>query len=226
MSKIEDKYYRKTRQVEDRFVLDFLQKEYGETVCDILEVGSGLGRFAMKLKEQTSSRICCIEKNPDLGKVTQACDIRTIVGDLTDIKFEDESFDVIHCSHVIEHLPYPQIADTLDIFFKILKPNGYIIIRSPLLSDKFYFDLDHIRPYPPQSILSYFSNSEQQRKSKNKIKVEKIRYRRQARIPFPYAINGFRLMINRTMMFLWTVIRFPQSLPNGYTLILKKWNTE
>ena len=65
MSKIEDKYYRKTRQVEDRFVLDFLQKEYGETVCDILEVGSGLGRFAMKLKEQTSSRICCIEKNPE-----------------------------------------------------------------------------------------------------------------------------------------------------------------
>ena len=218
--------YKKTRQVEDRFVLDFLQKEYGENVYDILEVGSGLGRFAIKLKERTCSRICCVEKNPDLGKMTLDKGISTFVGDLTDIKFDDETFDVIHCSHVIEHLPYPQIADTLDLFFKMLKPNGFIIIRSPLLSDKFYFDLDHIRPYPPQSILSYFSNSEQQRKSKNKIKIETIRYRRQAKIPFPYAIDGFRLMVNRLMMFLWTEICFPQSSPNGFTLILKKWNTE
>lgn len=226
MIKVEDKYYRKTRQVEDSFVLDFLQKEFGENAYDILEVGSGLGRFALKLKERTCSRICCVEKNPDLGKITQDMGIYTFVGDLIDIKFEDEAFDVIHCSHVIEHLPYPQIADTLDTFFKILKPNGYMIIRSPLLCDKFYFDLDHIRPYPPQSILSYFSNREQQRKSKNEIKLKEIRYRRQARIPFPYAIDGYRILMNRVMMFLWTAIRFPQSTPNGYTLILKKWNTE
>lgn len=226
MENIEDKYYRKTRWMEDRFVLDFLRSTNGDSTYDVLEVGSGLGRFAMKLKEQTRSTVCCIEKNADLGKNTLHAGIRTLVGDLNDIKLEDNSFDVIHCSHVIEHLGYPQIADTLDSFYKILKPNGYMILRSPLASPKFYFDLDHIRPYPPQAILAYFFNMEQQRKSANKIRLEKIRFRRQAWIPFPYAMGGLRYQINRLMMCLWTTFRFPQCSPNGYTLILKKWDIE
>lgn len=221
---IEDKYYGKTRLIEDQFVLDFLWNTYGKNTYDVLEVGSGLGRFAMKLKELPHSTICCIEKNSDLGKITQDAGLHTLVGDLNDIRLEDNSFDIIHCSHVIEHLGYPQIAETLDSFYRMLKPNGYMIIRSPLISHKFYFDLDHIRPYPPQSILAYFNNMEQQRKSANKIKLEKVRFRRQAVIPFPYAMDGVKHQINRFMMFLWITIRFPQCSPNGYTLILKKWN--
>ena len=49
MENIEDKYYRKTRWMEDRFVLDFLRNTNGDSTYDVLEVGSGLGRFAMKL---------------------------------------------------------------------------------------------------------------------------------------------------------------------------------
>lgn len=222
MGKVEDKYYRKTRQVEDSYVLDFLQKTYGDRAYGILEVGSGLGRFALKLRERPNSTVCCIEKNPNLGKITQDAGMYTHIGDLNEIELDDNSFDVIHCSHVIEHLGYPQIVETLDRFYNMLKPNGYMIIRSPLLSDKFYFDIDHIRPYPPLAILAYFSNMEQQRKSDNKIELIKVRFRRQAFVPFPYAISGCKLMINRIMMFLWTSIRFPQCRPNGYTLILKK----
>ncbi|MFX0186781.1 MAG: class I SAM-dependent methyltransferase [Candidatus Hodarchaeota archaeon] len=50
--------------------------------------------------------------------------------DITDLIFEDKSFDVILCSHVLEHV----INDTLAMreIFRVLKPNGWAIIQSPI----------------------------------------------------------------------------------------------
>lgn len=223
MKGIEDNYYRKTRDVEDKYVIDFLQDTYGDCAYNLLEVGSGMGRFAMKIKEQTNATISCVEKNAELGNITLEAGICTYIVDITEIKLDDNNFDVIHCSHLIEHLGFPQIVDTLDSLYKMLKPNGYLILRSPLPSNKFYFDIDHVRPYPPQAIMAYFNNKEQQRKSANPIDFKQLRLRKQAWIPFPYAISGLKYQINRLMMFLWTYVRFPQSSPNGYTLILKKY---
>lgn len=62
-----------------------------------------------------------------------------IVSDITSIPEPDESFDVILCSEVLEHLPDPLTA--LDEFFRLLKPGGKLLITAPFSS------LVHFSPY-------------------------------------------------------------------------------
>jgi SAM-dependent methyltransferase len=61
------------------------------------------------------------------GIEQRGCDIR--VGTLSDASFPDGSIDVVHSSHVIEHLTDP-IA-FVDEIWRILKPGGYIFVATP-----------------------------------------------------------------------------------------------
>lgn len=49
--------------------------------------------------------------------------------DLKTLKSEIPEFDVVFCSHVIEHFPNPRLA--LDDFRKLVKPNGWLMIAVP-----------------------------------------------------------------------------------------------
>lgn len=61
------------------------------------------------------------------------------VGDVWDIKEADNSFDVILCTEVFEHIPYPN--ETIAEFSRLLKPNGILILTAPCNS------LRHMDPY-------------------------------------------------------------------------------
>ncbi len=50
-------------------------------------------------------------------------------GTLEQAKFKPNTFDVIHFSHLIEHLPEP--LSTLKKIYKILKKDGYILVTTP-----------------------------------------------------------------------------------------------
>lgn len=55
---------------------------------------------------------------------------KTIDVDITDIKFADNSFDVIFCSHVLEHVP--EDIKAMKEFYRVLKPGGWAILQVPL----------------------------------------------------------------------------------------------
>jgi SAM-dependent methyltransferase len=56
---------------------------------------------------------------------------RAMVGmDLTDIQLPDDSFDVIYCSHVLEHIPDDRRA--MRELFRVLAPDGWAILQSPV----------------------------------------------------------------------------------------------
>jgi len=50
--------------------------------------------------------------------------------DITDIPHPNENFDVILCNHVLEHIN--DDAKAMRELYRILKPNGWAIIQSPL----------------------------------------------------------------------------------------------
>lgn len=66
-----------------------------------------------------------------------------IISDITSIPVKKGSFDVILCTEVLEHLPYPIKA--IEEFGRILNKGGVLILTAPFCS------LTHYAPY-------YFSN--------------------------------------------------------------------
>ena len=82
--------------------------------------------------------------------------------DITDIQFPDNSFDVIYCSHVLEHVPDDRKA--MRELARVLKPSGWAMLAVPIPRDKTFEDpkittaadrervygqYDHVRAYGP-----------------------------------------------------------------------------
>jgi SAM-dependent methyltransferase len=50
--------------------------------------------------------------------------------DITDMPYANESFDVVLCSHVLEHVPNDRIA--MQELCRVLKPEGWAVIQCPI----------------------------------------------------------------------------------------------
>lgn len=55
-----------------------------------------------------------------------------IQSDITNIPIESESFDVVLCTEVLEHVPYP--IDAVKELARVLKKNGELILTAPFCS--------------------------------------------------------------------------------------------
>jgi SAM-dependent methyltransferase len=58
--------------------------------------------------------------------------------DITDIQYPDKYFDVIYCSHVLEHVQNDRKA--LKELHRVLKPNGWAIINVPITVQETFED--------------------------------------------------------------------------------------
>ena len=216
-------YERESNKSEDRIVLKFLTKENDRNQQKkYIEIGSGLGRFVKIVHHLFNYNIQAVEINKDLAEQTNNLKIHTLNINFLENHFDSNHFDIVHCSHVIEHIPYPDVIAFLDELIRITKPNGYIIIRSPLMSIEFYTSIDHIRPYPPKAILDYYSNPQQQRVGKYTVLPVKIKLRRSPLLVSGYSYNPMIRAINMFFKLSWCLFRFPFSKPDGYVIILRK----
>ena len=64
--------------------------------------------------------------------------------DITNIAYPDQSFDVIYCSHVLEHVPDDRKA--MREFFRVLKDNGWAILLVPIYAEKTFEDPSIVEP--------------------------------------------------------------------------------
>jgi ubiquinone/menaquinone biosynthesis C-methylase UbiE len=110
----------------------------------ILDAGAG----ELRLKpycdhlDYVSQDFCQYEGKGD-GNALQTGDWNTtqidIVSNIISIPVPDESFDVVLCSEVLEHIPDPVAA--IKEFSRILKPGGILLVTAPFCS------LTHFAPY-------------------------------------------------------------------------------
>jgi SAM-dependent methyltransferase len=64
--------------------------------------------------------------------------------DVTNIQFPAESFDVIYCSHVLEHVMDDRKA--MREFYRILKPGGWAVLLVPISAERTVEDLAIVKP--------------------------------------------------------------------------------
>jgi SAM-dependent methyltransferase len=85
--------------------------------------------------------------------------------DITAIPYPDASFDVIYCSHVLEHIPDDRKA--MREFRRVLKPDGWAVLTVPITADttiedpvivdpaerlRLFGQADHVRRYGPDYV--------------------------------------------------------------------------
>jgi SAM-dependent methyltransferase len=79
--------------------------------------------------------------------------------DVTNIGCADESFDVIYCSHVLEHVQDDKKA--IREFFRVLKNDGWAILLVPTFGEKTFEDRSIV---DPTERLKYFGQKDHVRK--------------------------------------------------------------
>jgi SAM-dependent methyltransferase len=192
-----------------------LQKEfqYFAKCNSVLDIGCGEGEFLQLDPEKVTG----IDSNKASIAMCKRKGLQATFARAEKLPFPNDSFDGVHCAHVIEHL-YPENAfHLLQEVDRVLKKNGVFVLSTPLLWKGFYNDFTHVKPYNPQSILRYMSN-EGREKTLGNIRGRYQQfdlYWRYDILPIPGRI-GY-LMANY-------LYQYKLHLPsrNAYTLVLKK----
>ena len=115
---------------------------------NILDAGCGTGWFS-KWACDRKAKVTSMDLGENLLKKTaQKCSSKIIIGSVLKMPFEDNTFDIIISSEVIEHVTEPYLA--LKEMYRVLKPEGTLIITTP---NKFWHfsvslaNLFKLRPY-------------------------------------------------------------------------------
>lgn len=128
--------------------------EYLKKQKRVLDVGCGIG----KLMSRAPEKIEGIDIDKEKVEVCKKAGLKARVGNALDLPYEDESFDGVHASHIIEHLTPRELHTALSEMDRVLEPDGLLIIRSPHFHRGFWLEIDHVRPYPPETILKFLKN--------------------------------------------------------------------
>ena len=99
---------------------------------NIVDLGTADGRMLNEIKKRLKRSKCIgVEYGDELVKYGKMHfqEINVIQGDIQDLPFADQSFDVATLTAVIEHLPKPEKA--IQEASRILKPGGILIVTSP-----------------------------------------------------------------------------------------------
>jgi len=95
----------------------------------LLDAGAGTGHFSAAACVR-GARVTAVDVGPDLlAQVRAKCPAEVVVGDVLALQFEDESFDVIVCSEVLEHTPDPRRG--AGELARVLAPGGTLVVTTP-----------------------------------------------------------------------------------------------
>lgn len=114
----------------------------------VLDAGCGTGWFS-RLASLLGAKVVSLDVGHRLLSITaERADTSTIQGDLQCLPFQDEVFDLIICSEVIEHVRFPKKA--LAELYRILKNRGFLLLTTP--NRVWYFalliaNIFRLRPY-------------------------------------------------------------------------------
>jgi SAM-dependent methyltransferase len=132
-----------------------------------LEVGCGSGRFLNILKNH-GWNVQGIDLSPVArDRARELFDIDVFLGQVEEAPFENDTFDYVHLSHVVEHFFDP--VSSMKKIKDMLKPNGTVYIEVPNsegisaeISGKYWYGWDaprHLFTFSPASLTRMVSEA-------------------------------------------------------------------
>ena len=168
-----------TLDLEERAVLGFVNRSCAGQPgrARILDVGCGKGRY-LRLLRAVGYSPTGVEVNPDIVRANRNAGFDCFTP--KQLTADAGSFDAVLMSHVIEHLSPADLVRFMDEYLDRLRPGGYLIIATPLLSKFFYDDFDHVKPYHPFGLLMVFGDGQAQVQyyARNRLELEDVWIRR------------------------------------------------
>lgn len=172
---------------EQEHLIAFAERAIGSQEGKLLDVGCGYGRNLRVLQAKGFDAIG-VEVNPAIVKAAVASGLpcKTV----EDFEHDTQLFDVLVMSHIIEHIPPRELLGFMDSYLDRLQIGGHLVIATPLMSNNFYDDFDHVRPYQPLGLLMVFGKSAAQVQyyARNRLELCDIWFRRG-----PWRLNYSRL---------------------------------
>lgn len=217
-----EKYYTHQREPFFEIANDFISKD-----SRVLDIGAGAGTFSAYCERDDFYLLDGNQQTVDILKKKHSY---AIFGLLPELPFESDFFDVIHCSHVVEHLEPQVFYETLKEMNRCLKVGGYLVVSAPLMWSGFYNDLSHVRPYNPKVYRNYLCGEQRNSRTRNLIstsyKQEKLVYRY---IASDNVFNYYNAKASKLVTYFIKVLNqlknkgFSFLEKTGYTIVLKKY---
>lgn len=118
----------------------------------ILDIGCGTGAMAKDL-QQYGNVIGCDLRHTALEYCRKRSLSELVQGDITNLPFQDHSFDLIVALDILEHVP--DDAAALKELRRVLKPNGRLVVTVPayqFLWGNHDLALGHVRRYTAREL--------------------------------------------------------------------------
>ena len=124
--------FKKQSHMIQQFIFNKLTETQAKTFLDF---GCGYGRMALAVCKETGARGTCVDADGrDIITLNQlaeelSLDCNGITGNILELNFEKESFDLIYSIEVMEHIK--EDRKLLELIYQWLKPGGNFIFQTP-----------------------------------------------------------------------------------------------
>lgn len=136
-----------------------LIRKYSKPGQKILDVGVGLGRLLEQVDELERYGM---DISSNYLEITSTKKINCCLSLIEDMPYQDDFFDIITCTDVLEHVLDLNLA--VKNILRVLKPGGVLIIRVPYkeniawyLSDDCPYEFVHLRTFDENTLKAIFS---------------------------------------------------------------------
>ncbi len=110
-----------TLQSQDMVIFEIFKRQ--GVFQNILEVGAGSGRLIGNISNEVDIKCSSVDINSELSKYVSEKfpKVKTNVGDICKLPFEDNSFDLVFTYQVLQHIPPEEIKKALSELQRVAK---------------------------------------------------------------------------------------------------------
>jgi SAM-dependent methyltransferase len=98
----------------------------------VLEVGGGEGELAERIRSEVGAEVIGIDQSEGMVEIQRAKGIEARVGDVRDLPFEDEEFDVTVAAWMLYHVD--DLDRALSELARVLRPGGVLVATTNSLA--------------------------------------------------------------------------------------------